>query len=855
MTEVIKIFNPKDKPFGSLSNNYKHFMRIDRKEWLTVSGYVYSNILVSPTYKQMIRLMKNTQGVKNEFIKLYEEEINDIIKKSTEEGLKVKLENEKLAELLISTKDSPILYVSSNELLGTGNQNKGQNIYGKYLMQARHLLKIAYKQQKEKIEKSEKDQIIYETYLAEKGLVKSLNSGNDIMEFLNIPVSEIVDKLGRENLILAAPKREYILESTHKGYLKNIEPLSEHPENLVLEVKKKHLRNLRMLRLKERKSILLDMYANYILEKHYEDLDSKQYNKAKKQQFDKLDYEQKTNLENRLYHLFEQGMLSSRLSDAFDQRMLTFYIPSEEEVIEAENVVISYNDKQKVIETSYIPQKGTPILVYPTDYPGLDTQYKPYTELSPLSYTGMLKLYGNNYPTIVHFTITRLLSHIPDLGGINKAYEYILADPTKPVTGLESFLHPNTASLNYENIRDIKYNDNLQKYVKIALDKKFEDRVMQDVLISTGNNKLEWNDYSDPVLGVGPKDYKSGNNFVGKYLMEIRAKILKVRQKETLHQLKTDHITLILKEDPIMKDWLLMRVRDMCKVILLIKKYIEHKDSTQIEINTKFVSVVLDKIYQPCSHVFGASDRITAPVPDYFRLMVINYPGFKNISDDVIEILWKRLAVMIYYLIEHLKETSIQNLKVVLGRIELMVSSETSCIDILPEENDNCIISAIINIIKGLSEFNNLFSFKTNIDLLEVKTAANIILNSDISTMIDSDTPVDLEDVVYIPKDQEDLDPDLPEDTEDPEDPEEFIFPDDDDDDEKEIDYDEFSDIHESFSPKENLLISVLQEIDNIENVEELAHYITKIVKIIKKYPLSKQIKQNRINFFATQRS
>ena len=38
MVKVIKIFDPKEKPFGWLSNNYRHFMRIDGKEWQYVTS-------------------------------------------------------------------------------------------------------------------------------------------------------------------------------------------------------------------------------------------------------------------------------------------------------------------------------------------------------------------------------------------------------------------------------------------------------------------------------------------------------------------------------------------------------------------------------------------------------------------------------------------------------------------------------------------------------------------------------------------------------------------------------------------------------------------------------------------------
>ena len=50
------------------------------------------------------------------------------------------------------------------------------------------------------------------------------------------------------------------------------------------------------------------------------------------------------------------------------------------------------------------------------------------------------------------------------------------------------------------------------------------------------------------------------------------------------------------------------------------------------------------------------------------------------------------------------------------------------------------------------------------------------------------------------------------------------------------------------------MIISLLNEIEEIKDPTEIAHVIESAIQIIKTYPMSKKIKQNRINFFATQR-
>ena len=80
MNKVIKIFDTKEKPFGPLSNNHKHFMKLDNKEWHTVTNYIYASILTTPMFINEVRLTKNIKNVKPTFQRLYQEEIDNVIK-------------------------------------------------------------------------------------------------------------------------------------------------------------------------------------------------------------------------------------------------------------------------------------------------------------------------------------------------------------------------------------------------------------------------------------------------------------------------------------------------------------------------------------------------------------------------------------------------------------------------------------------------------------------------------------------------------------------------------------------------------------------------------------------------------
>ena len=82
MEESYTIFDPKDKPFGCLSNNYKHPMKLDDKYWNTVTNYIYANMLTDPMNIEMVRKISKGKEIKSTFVDLSIIERNDITMKS-----------------------------------------------------------------------------------------------------------------------------------------------------------------------------------------------------------------------------------------------------------------------------------------------------------------------------------------------------------------------------------------------------------------------------------------------------------------------------------------------------------------------------------------------------------------------------------------------------------------------------------------------------------------------------------------------------------------------------------------------------------------------------------------------------
>ena len=72
------------------------------------------------------------------------------------------------------------------------------------------------------------------------------------------------------------------------------------------------------------------------------------------------------------------------------------------------------------------------------------------------------------------------------------------------------------------------------------------------------------------------------------------------------------------------------------------------------------------------------TDKVTAEVPYYFKVLVLSKPGFSKVSDEGIEILWKRITVMIF-MIEFSKDKGIQNIRAIIAKLEMLVSKGSVC--------------------------------------------------------------------------------------------------------------------------------------------------------------------------------
>ena len=281
----------------------------------------------------------------------------------------------------------------------------------------------------------------------------------------------------------------------------------------------------------------------------------------------------------------------------------------------------------------YKKPSGQPIDVFEDDVKNLP-EIRPF---NPSFFTGMLSINNNSYPTIQHYIITRLIAStgteqkVDSFGittikkgmGISNAYKLVLVDPNRDGSKPEDFLTIYLAGKVYDEKEEETNIMLLSLYTATSLNKKFEDRSLQDLLLLTGNAKIKWNSPQNFYLGAGTKDHP-GRNYVGETMMDIREKLRESREDEEEIDIEVKDIVKLVSKDDFVLSWVKMRTKDMCNVVYKFQQYLKIKDNITIDLSEKeilirLVTFVLDVVYQPCTALSG---KISISVPEFFTTIV-----------------------------------------------------------------------------------------------------------------------------------------------------------------------------------------------------------------------------------------
>ena len=722
MVKTIQIFNANDRYFGPLSNNYLQDLLIDGVIWKSVTHYIYSNIIRTQTLH--IKNLKIDDFIQ-QYYYLYSEEYRRILRSALKTSLLHRIKtNIDLKELLLNTGLSRLIYLSNDPDLGMKQNEEGilfgNNIYGQVLEQIRHEIleedKMSKKLQKEK----ERNDNIYKAYLAKQAVEYALFEGKDLNEYLNLDLDQIIDKYGRQKIIRKSISYDnFINADLYKR--ENFSALLHfviHPESLILTVKKENMRTFKDRQIYKRRKVIFNTYVDYMLKIHFPNLNSDEYELAKNQQFDKLSSQDLQNLEIKVQELFENDQFDTDLQKEIEIKTSDIYIPTKNNIELAEAYEITYDIEHPEIDVQFNSSLQNENIYISTD---IQTEY---FKLSPI-YEKIFILDGKKYPTIVHYYLVQLLTIYKKIN-LTESYNLLIKiylDANLRFPSIDEIFQT------YVNVKSQLYEDFLKENCYKALEIKFQDRNLQDILIVTGNAKLVWADYSDDILGIGPN--KKGKNYVGKKLEMIRQEVNKQRETENIEMVTEQNIDKLLRDNSILRSWLQMRVTDICRTVYIMKMYLWKKDQINQEIDFGFVEDIFRNIYQPCSQLFGMVDQVNIPMPDYFLTQYIKRnKGFNDVDDEVAIYIWKHIVVMLYYLIRYMQLSSVKNVGIVLTSVSQLSSQKQNCVRILENEKTNCITSAILNILKGIQNFNKKYSNSSEIKDRDVDIAIKILSGS-----------------------------------------------------------------------------------------------------------------------------
>lgn len=678
----IELFNPKDVPFGSLSNNSINYMLICDEQpiinigtpknecesytkWNTVTRYIYCSMITNYVYKNILKnkkyAYKKKETIYSDYLKYKKKSSDDVILNSLNESLKVKFENPDMLKILLSTENSVILYTSNNELLGTGSNNTGSNFVGLYLMQLRDNI-INTKIQNEKNIQLENN--LFKTYIIYNLLIKDITlNGDDLSAYIDKPINSIDDMLNfyfektpkeefiqkfnqnnerkiTEDDIMQKIKQEVgqrLLDDNEKKFLlerlktetelKTLLELSiKNPRILILYIRKKHLKNL-----KENLNIfklnkVFNFYIDYILKIKFPEIPEESYEIAKNSQLKKISGFNQEILKNEVFNKIDK-LLPAPLYEEVQKYLKNVKTPTDEEMLEAEDFnlqsFINVEEKNIPKEESVIKkikiESGNPSINYVDDLKLLEE--RSLQLLSPTYYTGMLKIKGMLFPSVTHYIVANLFASIPDIGTLKNAIDYMLIDKELPSNTPANWKYYKTISDEYFNFLKIEDAKRLKYFATIGINKKFEDRHLQNLLIQTETKKIIWNDYEDEILGVGNK--KNGENFVGKYLMDIRNILIEKRYEENINIISKEDIPEFIENDYFMLQWVNTKIEDICNTVKNISSFLENKYNSQQPIdfprkkdykdireklyitkNVKIFEMIMNLVYNSCMNIF-----------------------------------------------------------------------------------------------------------------------------------------------------------------------------------------------------------------------------------------------------------
>ena len=747
---VIKISSCDELPFGLLSNHYKCDLNINRKNWGSVSQYVYYNLLKDRDYKQQLLYINNHKHLYREFMKFSKSTYNVYFSKYLEYALTEKFRNPSMARQLLKTGNSKIIYINPDDsFLGVKKIDKKDNIYyeGENIL-GNMLYKI-------RTNLANKDSKLYYNYVVYTVLQKVfLENENIFSEYINIIksnnntenlINNIIDKYGRDKIkIDIHNKFNSILTIEYYDNIRKMLNLSLRNQIVIIfQVLKEKLRIYNNNMISKKKNIIFDIYLKSITnsDEEYEKLLIEINNHNVRT------YE----LKNIIYKLYENGNLDD-LSNEINELTEDIQIVSEKDIeyyehFDIEKEFTSYDDTE---------------IYNSEDTIEFDDSYILFSIFA--NYTIIIN--DKEYNSVNQYIKSELnkelnLSPFVNIEKFNNEKDRLLMVALKNKFGLGENGFPDETKTFSRQVYDFRH-------------------VLWLCDAGNYNRKILFIDDDDFIGCQYNNNAITGKNVLGnlytRIIDQLDISIVSDFYKKTNYNIKE-----LIENDIFMKKWLELQTEFVLSILMNIVSYKTDKDNKVINVTTNLVNKILKNLYKK-QDINENVENIPDIFIDIVRNKSQNFMNFVNI-DDILNLLWKYVISDIDALYMKINDQS--ELKNAIYKIQLLLSSKYLCFNNeIIYSDDDCILRSIFNIIQNSYEF-DIFDDNKNIDNRFINYIFNIIVRNHPNVKIIK--PIDEKQEQYVDKqenEQETEDNEDNEDNEDDEDNNSIDYPDDEDEDE-----------------------------------------------------------------------
>jgi len=556
MSTSLLLFNPKDLPYGDLSPLKDNIV-----------SKSYASLISRDLLRKRIEL-KRSNDARKEAIHIFLDDQTNMAHDYLKDALHSKYKNN---TSLLDIKENVIVYLPETD-----------NFIGKYLMELRE------KTRKEVEKKTEMDKknFINKVYSIVEVLKDEFQSGNNTLaNYINKNVDEIIKQRYLELKPINIINITELLGMKQQNF-NDINYFLHFPESIASVIRASHYKEYNENVERKNREDIVSYYIDDLVNKNVKE--KKDRYLAKKNLIFELEKNNQLDpLINRLVKLKELGQLKEFTYTFVPIKDNEVNVPEKVDLpdfIESKQIVKQMKQSVKtqkqgdfslrsLVENPPSPKshKGSPSPKSPPSPKDSPSEYfyiDDHSKYSPY-FMEPIKIHSFTYPSIMHYVRSKQFEWF----GFNMftVYEMVKNED-----------HGTLKKMYDEMITNYIYKKVSDKSSELLLDKyKYTEKMSKNntLLLSTlsAYEHIVFNDREDFLLGIGDG---SGQNFIGKYMEKIRAKLFDEYGHPTIPVLQTPKlvsISKILKDEDVLL-FTTQKVKDLYSMMKQSKENFKYTD-------------------------------------------------------------------------------------------------------------------------------------------------------------------------------------------------------------------------------------------------------------------------------------